>query len=390
MNTNYNLYLDLKSVSGINQAYKKNTQGLMNLSGVNLGNFAFRHGLAQMHDLSPYRKMGWVGTIDYVEQNGKPDNLLLSCANWLGTSVDDENNNGYRALVIEKMDCPVTAVAIGAQSHSPISEFELGPRTQRLIKVISERSKLVSVRDSFTQEALEKYGITNTIVTGCPSNFINLSPTLGRTIQYKASAILDKSMGLDKARIHLSEYSGGNSASLKVLSKTLEILRQSPSFYVVQSPELLPFLLGESEDLPIVYSTASMMKGKMKASDLLKAKTLHFSLIEAWMDFARTCDISLGMRIHGNMLPLQAGVPSIVIGHDSRTSGLANAMGIPLISADDFCKCSLKNLMPKVLEANIFAMEEYDEKRKELHKNFVQFFEANNIEMKNQFHDFGI
>lgn len=54
------------------------------------------------------------------------------------------------------------------------------------------------------------------------------------------------------------------------------------------------------------------------------------------MDFARTCDLSFGMRIHGTMLPLQSGVPSVLVAHDSRTIGLADKMGIPWVSPEDF------------------------------------------------------
>jgi polysaccharide pyruvyl transferase WcaK-like protein len=114
-------------------------------------------------------------------------------------------------------------------------------------------------------------------------------------------------------------------------------MAQNPAFYIIQSPLLLPFIFGESDDIPEFYTANNPLNGELgELERALKSKAIHFSQMDAWLDFARTCNISLGMRIHGTMMPIQAGVPSVLIVHDSRTSGLANTMGIPWSTPDDY------------------------------------------------------
>ena len=59
----------------------------------------------------------------------------------------------------------------------------------------------MSVRDEYTADVLAKFGIKNTIVTGCPSNFINLDPRLGAKIIEKTAHRKIQKIGIKYARI---------------------------------------------------------------------------------------------------------------------------------------------------------------------------------------------
>ncbi|KKD61343.1 hypothetical protein RN22_06390 [Grimontia sp. AD028] len=375
----YKLYMDLLYVDGIDNAYKEDTNGLMYYSGFNLGNYAFRYGLSKMVNVKEHRRINWRGCRKFLEENGNPNELLLSCANWIGMSEHEEKANGTRYELIKKMDCSTVPLAIGAQSHGSVEKFSLGKNTQNLISLLSERSTLISVRDEFTRQVLEKYRIKNVVVTGCPSNFINDDENLGMRIKAKATELLQSNMRVEDTRYHISEYSAGNPVSTLVLAKTIKILSKSSGQYIIQSPELLPFLLRETKDVPLSYKLPGLIKLVPKINKLLNTRTQHFSGIEPWLDFSRTCDISFGMRIHGNMIPLQAGVPSIVVTHDTRTAGLSETMCIPTISANDFSKLRTNRLNSILLEKIILQMDDYDKKRTELGLNFKSFFSKNNV-----------
>ncbi|MFA0497215.1 polysaccharide pyruvyl transferase family protein, partial [Vibrio sp. 10N.222.54.B11] len=371
--------MDLLYISGIKDAYKENTDGLMYYSGFNLGNYAFRHGLSKMINVEEHKRINWRGCREFLKENGNPSELLLSCANWIGTSEHEERANGTRYELIKQMECPTIPVAIGAQSHGSVNDFSLGKNTKNLIALLSERSSAISVRDEFTQQALEKYGIKNSIITGCPSNFINDDDELGKKVQEKAQNLIKNKLDVKETRYHISEYSAGNAVSSLVLAKTLKILSKSAGQYIIQSPELLPFLLRETRSLPLSYKLPGLMNLTPKVKSLLNSRTQHFSGIEPWLDFSRTCDISFGMRIHGNMIPLQAEVPSIVVTHDTRTAGLSNTMCIPTIGAEEFYKIRSSQLNTVLLNKVIMTMGDYDTQRRELKNRFSTFFESNGL-----------
>ena len=91
------------------------------------------------------------------------------------------------------------------------------------------------------------------------------------------------------------------------------------------------------------------------------------------------------MRIHGTMVPLQAGVPSILIAHDQRTSGLAQTMGIPRITCKEFVD---KNYIRKPNDfLNIFKnhVDQYIEKRKDLSKKFLKVITKNGFTPSSNF-----
>ncbi|MCT4579588.1 polysaccharide pyruvyl transferase family protein [Donghicola sp.] len=377
----HQLYLDLHYTSEIPGAYKKSADELSSDSGVNLGNFAFRHALRFIvRDLFEYTPVRWADFNRAADQ--KPvDKVVVSCANWLGQSEHDERSNLVRAKTIERVDGPVISFGLGVQAQikEDNSLPQLGPNTLRLAHALSERCVQLSVRDQLTQDVLEADGIQNTVVTGCPSNFINATPNLGALISEKATNQLDSASSWKEVRSCISEASGGHGHSGAVMKFNATLMAKTPAFYLVQSQALLPFLMGARTEIPQSYRSNNPFMGKPgKLTQTLKAKTLHFSGLEPWMDFARTCDISFGMRIHGTMVPLQAGVPSILIAHDTRTVGLAERMGIPWISPEEFIKVAQDSPKP-LFDRILTSMQKYDSHRKSLAQTMVEYLNANGL-----------
>lgn len=373
------IYLDLRVISAVRDAYRHDSKTLMQFAGANTGNYAFRHGLASLVDLRDFDVLDYSGAAQSIS-SGQPELVLVSCANWLSTTPDYERGNGVRASVVERIKGPVVSFGLGAQAPHAGARLELGPNTVKLAHLLSERSNLLSVRDEFTANVLSDLGVKNVCVTGCPSNFISLDCNLGSRIVDRCRQRLSALSTWDGVRAHICEYSGGHAYSGRVLSVTMSILDASSSFYVLQSPALMPFLLGERNELPAEYvpNSPDHLRSIEKVSALLKRSTLHFSSVEGWLDFARTCDIAFGMRIHGNMIPLQAGVPAIVISHDSRTLGLSRFMGVPTISPEDFVESSARgpySLVDRVVE----GFRGYDRRRLELAKIMRRYLEVNGV-----------
>lgn len=372
------LYLDLQHISDVPNAYRRNAEAVSDLSGLNLGNYAFRHALKFIvGDLWSYRPVAYPQFLLAVTQT-PVERILISAANWLGSTETDEAHNGYRVRALETTDAPLTVFGLGVQArHGEVPQ--LGPNTARLAAIIAERSVSLSVRDEITADTLAALGIRNAVVTGCPSNFINGDRRLGAAIQARVQALQAGGGGWGRLRTIISEFSPGHPASAAALAAKLRLLRDTPAFHVIQTPELLAFLFNETTDIPDAYLAANPFDGDAEAlRAVLRGTTLHFNAIEGWMDFARTCDLSFGMRIHGNMVPLQAGVPSILISHDSRTAGLANFMGIPSVTPEEFVGSQAAGPGP-LFDRIAQVMDGYDARRQALAQIMRDFVVANGL-----------
>jgi hypothetical protein len=374
------LYLDLKYTSEIPGAFKKSADELMADSGVNLGNFAFRHALKFMiQDFYAYRPVRYDEFAAVASANDLEDSIV-SCANWLGLTDQNEASNLNRSIAIEKFNGRVVCFGLGIQASMGAELPKLGPNTLRLAQVLAERAPLLSVRDQLTQDTLESEGIHNTVVTGCPSNFINSDPELGKKIAKRAREFSHSMKEWGSVRSCISEASGGHSHSGKVIEKMLQLMGDTPAFYLLQSPLLLKFVLGERGEIPASYRSNSPYKDQFgRLTQVLKSTVLHFTNMDSWMDFARTCDVSFGMRIHGTMVPLQSGTPSALIAHDSRTIGLAEHMGIPWASPEDFLKMTKDSPAP-LFELIADAMEGYDANRAQRAAVYHDYMVKNGIE----------
>lgn len=375
-------YLDLPVLDRTdpNASYRLNSEDIMSVTGQNIGNFAFRHALRYIvKDLYSYEICRYPAYLTAAREK-KVDSSIVSCANWLGTSDQDEASNLNRAVTFEATDASTVCFGIGVQAKGGTKVAELRENTVRLAKALASRAKYLSVRDDVTQQTLAHFGIKNTVITGCPSNYINGDPELGKKVAQTAQNLLETVKTWRDLKSLICEFSGGNVASGQVLSAKLRLLEQTPAHYVLQAPTLLPFTLRETREIPSVYRSNHPFGEDVKRLELtLRSKCIHFSSIESWMDYARTCDLSFGMRIHGNMIPLQAGVPSALISHDSRTAGLADFMGIPQVSAEDFVGSYLQT-PHKLLELIVEKMSVYDAHRKKLANVMTDYVTANGLD----------
>lgn len=370
-------HLDLLVTSAISAAYKSSAAELSALVGANIGNMVFRHALGSLiKDFSEYVPVDYP-TIRAHSKTEEIDSVIVSCANWLGTREQDEKSNAVRANILEDIEAPITCFGLGVQAPAGAKSVSLGPESVRLAQVIAAKGSDVSVRDQLTKDVLESEGIDNVVVTGCPSNFINPDPELGALIAARASENAASRRKWSDLRTCVTEFSGGHEESGAVLGAHLELLNKAPAFYVLQSPNLLPFLLRENAEIPAAYLHNGPY-GRDGMETLLRSKVLHFTSVDSWMDFSRTCDLALGMRIHGNMVPIQSGVPGLVVGHDSRTQGLAGEMGIPLISPRDYLAAHENG--PWILFDRIAnAMDHYDSWRRTLARRMEGFLRASKL-----------
>jgi hypothetical protein len=368
-------YLDLRAISEIPGDALSSSTSLMSACGGNTGNLLFRHALKSFLDLSGFEAMNYADLSGALAEGKVYESILISAANWIGASELRELQCKTRADLILKAALPVVILGLGAQAPLHESDLKLGPETLRFMAVLSSHCKFISVRDEFTARLFERHGFHNVITTGCPSNFINSRDPLEEVIAQRAEQL--KPLRLADVAVSHCEIATGHPMSQTVLAKTLRELREiGDSQYIGQSSALVQFFCNEEESLPKIYSAAAAEAGfsEEELGAMLRKKLRYFSSVPEWLGSVGQRQLVAGMRIHGAMAGIQAGVPSLLIGHDSRTQGLAQVMGIPMISPEEYVALRggflKRDVLPRLAELIQRQITGYAAKRSLLRKAF--------------------
>jgi hypothetical protein len=98
--------------------------------------------------------------------------------------------------------------------------------------------------------------------------------------------------------------------------------------------------------------------------------------VASWMSYYRRFDFVIGMRIHGVMLALQAGVPAVCIAHDSRTRELCEFMGVPHVLASKVISGIHRDQLADFWDMD---MQSFDANRLDLAGKYGKFLNGNGL-----------
>jgi hypothetical protein len=238
--------------------------------------------------------------------------------------------NAFRPAFIEKLEqytnlilnlrIPCVVVGVGAQAGLDLAGLKGGAAidlpVRKFVSAVLDRSATMGVRGIFTAEYLQRLGFRAVDVIGCPSMFYN-GP--GFRVE-KPNGALDT---LDSIALNhtpgvkgpVSEFVRGvlmTRLSSSIVTQDLVNARHWRTFLAANVPE------------------SANRDGYGNPADRVR----FFTDIPPWLAFMRTCKFSIGTRIHGNVAALLAGVPAMVIAHDSRTLELSMHHRIPHVLAN--------------------------------------------------------
>ncbi|MDR5655065.1 polysaccharide pyruvyl transferase family protein [Ruixingdingia sedimenti] len=252
------------------------------------------------------------------------DCLVVAAANWLATGQD----MAWLADRLELTTLPIFIVGLGAQSTLDGKIPKLPPGTQRLVRLISERSVNISVRGHFSAEVLDHYGVHNVVVTGCPS--LLLAGKRGFSIA-TPDALPDSSVCLHGTRHRFHKTDAfQNYIYAQGFTRRIDMVLQSEladTLYVLGRTNNAESVRQAAEPLVASYGTDNIDQ----IARYLKTHGKIFFELEPWLDYLRTKSFCVGTRIHGTVAALLSGTPGMLIAHDSRTRELAETMSIPFV-----------------------------------------------------------
>lgn len=343
--------------------------------GHNTGNLAFVHAI-EKHLIGDVTFMPWHSSPDKLKQTA--DLIVIPCANQLGSHTD----LGNLAKNLQQADLPVVAIGLGAQSKSQDEDIALTEGTLEWVKTISSLAisdqPNIYVRGSYTQAQLEKLGIKNSVIGGCPSHFINESEHLGEKIAAHWTKLPERIC------VAAGHQAWGYTAHLEQQLASLISDSFCPGAYVTQSmQDMLKIsrgLFDEIED-KILHRINQYIAPHLNRQEFKRwCRTYARSFYDtpSWMDFLTLYDLAIGHRYHGVALALQAERMGITITIDSRTAELCAETGVPHIHHSDIQQpLTRKNLYEKFVQ---FDAANYDQFRREKARNYVTFLEANRLQ----------
>lgn len=274
--------------------------------------------------------------------------------------------------VLDRLPLPIFAVGVGAQS-SGRGVYALQGRNLRFWQMVSERSKVIGVRGTFTADVLAASGIKNVEIVGCPSMF----RTRRRKMGIQAPTKLEH-MAFSIRR----EADGTYASDVRHYREVQRDLMLACS----RRYDVRVTIHGEPEEKAFFYGDAELMERarevfrhegwftpdtEAEMERLYREKLFFFLQVADYDEFIRTQDFALGYRVHGVLPALANGVPGILVKYDSRSTELANTHAIPSVTVKDTEEMPLDDLLASVDYAEFNRVHElrYDKMRFVLEQN---------------------
>ncbi|MBQ8555993.1 MAG: polysaccharide pyruvyl transferase family protein, partial [Clostridia bacterium] len=189
----------------------------------------------------------------------------------------------------------------------------LHPDTVRLLRSMSERAVL-GVRGEYTASVLERLGVINLRIIGCPSMYYGM----------KGDFRLDR----------------------PVFHAGMRPVANFRTFYGRLDPAECEFLTwAANKGLPFVEQTQQLLElshcqNNQAQFDYLSAwlreKMQVFFHVEDWCEWIRRYDFSIGSRFHGNVIAVMNGVPALTLVCDPRMDEMTRLFRLPTLRMDEF------------------------------------------------------
>lgn len=334
--------------------------GALRIVGNNTGNLVFQHAV-WMRVKEEKFIVGEMTTQAAEQVREAADVVVLPAANQINPQFD----LSWWVKWLEMVDKPIVCIGLGAQAAiDSQGHMELTPGTLRFIDLLKERCKLIGVRGQFTADVLERYGCTNTAVTGCPSNFINPSVS-GSSLAAKIAAV--REFVPEKVAILFGTMEPETRA---VELKTQQLFGRGDYSYVFQTNKtLIATAMGEKlheQDYSYLNWQKSVLASGVELNTYIrsiKQRGRVFWNVPEWIANAGSIPLSIGTRIHASIVAVQSGSLGVCIPFDSRTKELVDTMGYPLLKLEDMLAAETAD---DAIAAIAFDPLVFDEKRKVL------------------------
>jgi len=263
--------------------------------------------------------------------NAEYDYVFLRGSNY----VHAQMNWSRTADVLRRLRIPVIAFGIGAQA--PVSgTLELSDETKTVLRLIADSTASLGVRGAYSAQVLNDLGIKNVRIIGCPTAFRANRPDLAIRLP-----TLDK-----VSRVGVTLRREVSKTYAQDIKRYLTFHRDLVKAMAVRFDVTL-MAQGEIEEKKLALGTPAQKDEAMAAlrqnewattwyldeamEGLYRSKMFYSDVVAEYEKLVRGLDLVLGYRLHGNLMALANGTPSIYFTYDSRTVEFAETFQIPSV-----------------------------------------------------------
>ena len=286
-------------------------------------------------------KLGVLTHEEYMNRQEELSSSKVVTTDLIWINEDSNFDYLYQQLMNMRFQTMIP-ISVGLQAGSYRPDFKLNESVMRVLSCIQERA-IIGVRGEYTADILEKHGIKNYEIIGCPSMYYWANPdhkVIKKDITPKNVAVNFRTIYgvLNRDEKHFLTYAANR------------------NYDFVEQTE---FKLEPENVLDSAYFNY--------VSPWLTRKSRIFFSVREWSQFMRDKDFSFGARFHGNVVALWNDVPALFIRIDSRTEELLRYFNLPFIKMEEFDET-------RPIEY-FYELADYDKFNKEYGKKYEKYLD---------------
>ena len=210
-------------------------------------------------------------------------------------------------------DKPLVPISVGVHSRTDSTKINLHPDTVRLLRTIAERAVL-GVRGEYSAAVLERLGILNLKIIGCPSLYYGMDETF---------------------RVEKPEFRKDMRLAVNFRTFYGSLRPEECAFLTWAANRRLPFVEQTQQELSLLNCQNNQAQFDYLSAWLKDQKRVFFE-IDPWVDWIRGFDFSMGSRFHGNVLAITNGIPALTMAIDGRMQEMTRLFRLPIMDPAEF------------------------------------------------------
>ena len=267
--------------------------------------------------------------IDFNRINNEFDACVLRGSNYINDHLDLQPMADF----VARLKIPFVPIGLGVQSPD-YTGLSISAGTRNFVAALGDACELIGVRGNYSAEQISTFGAKNLEVIGCPSLYRTRRSNI--VIQKPKAFEESMSVGVTTNRFLKGAYAGNELQTRETQRALVRAVAARPNSLYISQGETDEFIISRrvegryEESLDRVLKYFECEEGSEVARMIVERNEVYFD-VGNWAKHVSSLDFIVGLRLHGNIIALQEGVPAVFITYDSRIREICEFMHLPFV-----------------------------------------------------------